>query len=323
MSSVLVTGAAGRIGRRVVERLLSEHHTVTALDLLPLGIDNPALRKVTGELENPLVVKQAIDDVDHIIHLAAQQSSLNADHAHLFQANVEGTRVLLEAAVNADVQRFILASSSEVYAQNTPENNAPADESAPLAPGSFFGLTKQLGEQLVQFYARQYGLQTTILRLSYTQDVDELLNPNSVLSGPLFFLRAKIDQQIKLDHRDVAAHLRQYDDGNEKLVLSCNENGQPFNMTISDSRDIVEGILLALKHPLAVGQVFNLAADDSADFAEALPRIAEITGLPVVTVNFPGTGIGSLISNQLLRETLGFKPVHSFASMLDEAAQTR
>lgn len=320
-SRILVSGAAGRIGRRVVERLLAEGHSVTALDLLPLGLDHKQLHKVTGALENTVVAKQAVEGIDIIFHLGAYMSWLAADSAKLFRANVEGTRTLLEAAANAGVKRFVFASSGEVYPENAP-HYLPIDEAHPLQPNSVYGLTKLLGEEMLQFYARTQNFQITILRFAHTQDATELLDPDSFFSGPRFFLRAKIDQQIKFGNRAVVDLLREYDDGTEKLVLSCNEDGRPYKMGISDSRDIVEAILLTIKHPLAVGQTFNVGANHAVDFADALPRMAELTGLPLVRVNLPGAGVFYETSNRALRDTLGFKSQYSFDMMLQEAAQT-
>jgi UDP-glucose 4-epimerase len=317
---ILVTGAAGRIGRRVVEHLLDDGHKVIALDLQTMGVEHPALSKVTGSLQNPVVAHEAVAGADAILHLAAFTSWLAADSDELFRSNVDGTRILLEAAAYAGSKRVIFASSEQVYPVHTPYY-LPIDENHPLQPHSVFGLSKSLGEELLRFYARQHDMQFTIVRLPQVQDAAELLDPSSPVSGSQFFLRAKIDQYIKHSNRIAVERLRRHDDGSDKLVLSCDDSGRPYRMAICDTRDAVECLLLTLKHPLAVGQTFNLGANQPLDFADTVPRMAEATGLPLVKVNLPGATVNYEISNQALRDTLGFTPRWSFDAMLREAMQ--
>ena len=74
--------------------------------------------------------------------------------------------------------------------------------------------------------------------------LSELLDPASFFSGPRFFLQPKIRQQEGFGNTAVVAALRAIDDGQEALVLSRNEAGRPFRMHITDTRDMVAGILL-------------------------------------------------------------------------------
>ena len=86
---------------------------------------------------------------------------------------------------------------------------------------------------------------------------------------------------------------------------------------------MAQGVLLALDHPEATGRTFNLGATEPVDFADLLPRMAAITGLPVVTVDLPGAGVYYHTSNRLIRDTLGFEPEWTIDRMLDEAARAR
>ena len=78
-----------------------------------------------------------------------------------------------------------------------------------------------------------------ILRFSHTQDASELLDPNSFFSGPRFYLHAKIRQQREFGNDRVAELLESYDDGDNKLVISCSKDGRAHRMGISDTRDTV------------------------------------------------------------------------------------
>lgn len=90
-------------------------------------------------------------------------------------------------------------------------------------------------------------------------------------------------------------------------------------MHITDTRDMAQGVLLALTHQKAAGGIFNLGATETVDFAQILPVMAQMTGLPLLTVDLPGAGVWYHTSNQRIRETLGFEPDWPIMRMLDEA----
>jgi UDP-glucose 4-epimerase len=319
---ILVTGSSGRIGRQIVAALLRQGRTVRGFDLRPSGRQDPGLEEVTGSLDDPAAVAHALEGATDVLHLGAFMSWAAEDREAMFRANVDGSRLLLDAAVAAGVRRFIFASSGEVYPETSPES-LPITENHPLRPTSTYGLTKLLGEELVRFHARQGRMETVILRFSHTQDAAELLDEESFFSGPRFFLRPRIRQQERFGNTAVADRLRAADPGHPAHVLARNAAGRPFRMHITDTRDMAKGILIALDHPDARGGTFNLGATEPVDFAELLPRMAAITGLPIVTVDLPGAGVYYHTSNRLIRDRLGFEPEWTIDRMLDEAARAR
>lgn len=319
---ILVTGSSGRIGRRVVAALLAQARPVRGFDLRASGRQHPGLDEVTGALEDPAAVARAIEGATDVLHLGAIMSWAADDRDAMFRANVEGTRLLLDAAGAAGVGRFVFASSGEVYPETSPEG-LPVTEDHPLRPTSPYGLTKLLGEELVRFHRRHGRMETVILRFSHTQDASELLDEESFFSGPRFFLRPRIRQQERFGNTAVADLLRSADPGHPAHLLARNATGRAYRMHITETRDMVRGVLLALDHPAAPGRTFNLGATEPVDFADLLPRMAAITGLPVVTVDLPGAGVYYHTSNGLIRDTLGFEPEWTIDRMLDEAARAR
>lgn len=315
---ILVTGSAGRVGRAVVASLLDQGRRVRGFDLRASG----ATDEVVGSLDDAAAVARAVEGVAEVLHLGAFMSWAPVDRDRMFATNVEGTRLLLDAAVNTGVRRFVFASSGEVYPENVPDF-LPVTEDHPLRPNSPYGLTKLLGEELVRFHQRAGRMETVILRFSHTQDATELLDEDSFFSGPRFFLRPRVRQQEGFGNTAVADILRAADIGQPAHVLARNQDGRPFRMHITDTRDMVAGILLALDHPNAGGGVFNLGSDEPVDFAETLPNMARMTGLPLVTVDLPGAGVYYHTSNKRIRDTLGFRPVWTMDRMLDEAHAAR
>ncbi|HEV7327535.1 MAG TPA: NAD(P)-dependent oxidoreductase [Bosea sp. (in: a-proteobacteria)] len=322
MSTILITGSAGRVGSRVARQLLDAGHRVTGFDLRASGIDHPAYREVLGGFDDRAAAAEAVQGAEAILHLGAFMSWLPADRERLFTANVEGTRVLLEEAAAVKPKRLVFASSGEVYPENVPDYQ-PIDEDHPLKPRSPYGLSKLLGEEIVRFFERTSGTPATILRFSHTQDASELLDPGSFFSGPRFFLQPKIRQQEGFGNAAAVAALRAIDDGREALVLSRNEAGRPFRMHITDTRDMVAGILLALSDERAAGRTYNLGATAPVDFALALPLMAQLTGLPLKTIDLPGAGVFYETSNARIRTELGYEPQWTFERMIGEAAQAR
>ena len=315
---VLVTGAAGRVGSTAVARLLEAGHAVTGFDLRAMSARAPRLRTVAGSLRDAGALGAACAGADAVLHLASLMSWRPGEADALFATNVVGTRNVLAAAVAAGVSRFVFASSGEVYPEGRPAC-LPIAESHPCRPVSDYGMTKLLGEELVRFYQRRFGLPCVILRFSHVQDAGELLDPESFFSGPRFFLRPKIRQQRELGRAEAVERLRAHDDGTAKLVLSRDERGRAFRMVITETRDIVEGVLLGLTAEAAAGETFNLGTHEAFDFEPALERMARETGLPLARVDLPGPGVFYSTSSERIGAMLGFRSRWSVARMLDEA----
>ncbi len=313
---VLVTGSSGRIGRVAVEALLARGDQVSGLDRVPSG-----RWTARGYSEHAAALQDAATaarGVDAVLHLGAFMSWNENDREKMFRSNVNGTRAVLEAALEAGAKRFVFASSGEVYPENAPLSE-PITEDHPLKPNSFYGLTKVLGEELVRFFQRSTSMETVILRFAHTQNADELLDENSPFSGPRFFLAARIRQQISLGNLEAADLLKRRDPGRPAHILARSQTGRPYRMHITDTRDIVSGLLLALDHPSAAGGTFNLGSTDPVRFDSLLAAMSGITKLPVVAVDLPGPGVSYATSNARIRNMLGYAPEWTIERMLAEA----
>ena len=319
---VLVTGAAGRVGARTVDAFLDAGHSVAGFDARPTGRIADGYTEHVGRLENAPDVADAVADTDVVLHLGAVMSWAPADNARMHRANVEGTRVLLDAASNAGVRRFVFASSGEVYPENAPES-LPLTEDHPLKPNSFYGLTKLLGEELIRYHQRAGKMEIVILRFSHIQDAAELLDEESFFSGPRFFLKPRTRYMESIGNLAHAEILLRNDPGIPSHVLARNGDGRPYMMHISETRDIVAGLKLAAEHPEAAAGTFNLGATEPVEFGWLLERMSAITGYPVIPVDFPGPGVYYRTSNARIREKLGYRPRWTIERMLEEAATAR
>ncbi len=170
MTTAIVTGGAGFIGSHLVDALLAENISVRVIDNYSTGRPEN-LAHVTGQVE--LVEadfaksgswQKLFQDTDWVFHLGALADIVPSIQrpADYFQANVDGTFNVLEAAKNAGVKRFVYAASSSCY--GIPDKY-PTSEDADISPQYPYALTKRLGEELVMHWAQLYKLPAIALRL--------------------------------------------------------------------------------------------------------------------------------------------------------------
>lgn len=173
MDTYLITGAAGFIGSSLAKELLLQGKRVVALDNFCNG-NKAKIEGLIGTFSGQLILKhgdirdlefckEAASGADYILHHAAlasvPQSIVNPK---LFQENNEtGTLNMLLAAKEAQVNRFVFASSSAIYGDS---EVVPISETAPLNPKSPYALNKLMGEYYASFFYQQYGLPTIGLR---------------------------------------------------------------------------------------------------------------------------------------------------------------
>jgi dTDP-glucose 4,6-dehydratase len=177
---VLVTGGAGFIGSNFVRRALTGAYPeladceVVVLDLLTYAgtltnltpvLASSRLRVVEGDIRDPAQVSAVIAGVDAVVHFAAEshvdRSILGA--ADFVSTNVVGTQVLLQAALDGLVGRFVHVSTDEVYGSIA---HGSWPETHPLEPNSPYAASKASSDLLARAYHRTYGLPVCITRCS-------------------------------------------------------------------------------------------------------------------------------------------------------------
>ncbi|MFX1716125.1 NAD-dependent epimerase/dehydratase family protein [Paraburkholderia sp. A1RO-5L] len=168
MSSILVTGASGFVGRSVCRVLAANGHDVTALVRRP-GTSTGAAREwvhsgvdfagLSDEWPRELVP-------DCVVHLAARVHVMNDKAADPFAAfratNVDGTLRVARSARERGARRMVFVSS--VKAAGEFDGGVPFAESMPAAPDDAYGLSKLLAEETLWQYGEESGLEIVILR---------------------------------------------------------------------------------------------------------------------------------------------------------------
>lgn len=177
---VLVTGGAGFIGSHYVRQALSGEYPalrdaeIVVLDKLTYAgseanlaavADSPRLRFVRGDICDSAVVAEVMVGVDLVVHFAAES---HVDRSILGSAdfvltNVLGTQTLLQAALNAEVGRFVHVSTDEVY--GSIEEGSWSEDHV-LEPNSPYSASKASSDLLARSFHRTYGLEVCVTRCS-------------------------------------------------------------------------------------------------------------------------------------------------------------
>jgi UDP-glucose 4-epimerase len=169
MTTVLVTGGTGFLGRHIVSELAAAGVTVVSYNRDHSVSSNSKVVAVQGELFDIPKLARTLADyrVDRVIHTAAQSHpEISIDlPVTTFAANVNGTLALLEATRMSPVTRRVVNLSSECAYGHLDENGLVA-ESAPTLPNTPYGVTKVAGELLGRVYSNLYGLDVVSLRVS-------------------------------------------------------------------------------------------------------------------------------------------------------------
>ena len=158
---LLVTGAAGFIGSTYV-RLVEGEHEVTVLDKLTYAGRRENLPEgvelVEGAIEDPAIVREAMQGADAVVNFAAESHvDRSIDDQDAFaRTHVIGTSVLLDAARELGVGRYLQVSTDEVYGSI---ESGSFTETSPLDPSSPYSATKAAGDLLVSAHAHTYGIE--------------------------------------------------------------------------------------------------------------------------------------------------------------------
>lgn len=162
MDRILVTGATGFIGSRVVDRLVDRGHQVVALvrDVDRAGRIVPEGAKLAeGDLLSPVRLRAAMQDCDAVVHMAALYEVGVADPEPLRRVNVEGTRNLLSAMEDLGVDRGVYTSSLAVFS-DTRGRLRTEEDPVPRGHLSVYDTTKAQAHRLVQ-QANTRGMRMT------------------------------------------------------------------------------------------------------------------------------------------------------------------
>jgi nucleoside-diphosphate-sugar epimerase len=280
---VLVTGAAGFVGGRLVPALDAAGHEVYALDRDAARVaDLPAVA-VEHDLTTP-IEPGTLPAVDAVVHLAQANVPLPKGAPGLLRVNVASTVDLLDHCRRSSAQRFLYASTASVYGPG----DDPFPESAPLAGSDLYAVTKIAGEQLVGCYREHFG--TCIFRFVAPY-------------GP--------GQEARM----IPRLIERIRDGEP---VSLSPGGRP-RMNPIHVDDAVRVLAAALE--LEGHHVLNVAGDEVVSVRELAELIGEAVGRDTVFEETSGGAAGDFVADTTrLHELLSIRPLIPLRTGLHEAA---
>jgi nucleoside-diphosphate-sugar epimerase len=255
---IALTGASGYTGGRLLEALRARGDEVSVL-VRPQSVGDRlrlASRVVVGELGDRAAARRLVEGQEGLVHVAAVYRTAGHPDSYYRDVNVGGTERLLEAALEAGVRRFVHTSTVGVHGD---VKNPPADETAPIAPGDVYQATKAEAEALALRFCRERGLPLCVVR------------PGAIY-GPGETRLLKLFRAIARGRYAIVGSGRSY-----------------YHPVYID--DLVQGFLLALDRPEAVGEAFLVCGPSYVSQAELAALIARHTGGRVLPFRVPAAPI--------------------------------
>ncbi len=257
----LVTGCAGFIGSKLAEELISESYEVVGIDCFSDYYSKKIKEKNMEKLMRSDVfhfveaditqtnLAELLNGVDYIFHQASQ-AGVRASWGKNFKVytdnNILATQMLLEAAKDADIKRFVYASSSSLYGDTLSLPMKETDTPKPISP---YGVSKLAGEHLCYLYWKNFGVRTISLRY-FT----------------VYGIRQRPDMAF---HRFINAMLH----GGKITIYGDGKQTRDFTYI----SDIVEANMLAVDSDVE-GEVFNIGGGSRISLIETIHILERITG---------------------------------------------
>src|SRR5277367_1358713 len=208
----LITGATGLVGSAVARKLRAEGFAVRAL-VRPgsprFQLDGLDLEFVPGDMRDASSVRRAMAGVRHVFHVAADYRLWARDPNEIFAANVNGTRIVMQEAIRAGVERIVYTSSVATLALR--DDGTPADESVGLTVEDGVGAYKRskiAAERLVEAMVASEGLPAVIVNPSTPigpRDVKPTPTGRIIVAAARGRIPAFVDTGLNLVHVDDVA----------------------------------------------------------------------------------------------------------------------
>ena len=307
---ILVTGATGKVGQQLIRALLRSpelgEFKVRALCHDRMLEQRERLEVVRGSIEHRAVAEAAVADVSHVVHLATSKETPDS----IMDVAVKGLFWLLEACrVSTAFERFVLVGGDAGMGHFVYPHPIPVTETQKHSayPGCY-ALSKVLEEVMLEQYYVQYALDGCCLRAPWIMEKDDfkyqLSFGDDVFGGPRW---------CDIVGAERAAQYRR----SGAVPVMLDPQGQPVKRNFVHVDDLTAAILVALKHPKARQQTFNISMDQPVDYGELATYLGETRGLPSVPVPTPYHS--TWLDNTKAKFLLGWRPQVDLRRMTDAA----
>jgi len=307
MRKVLITGGCGFIGSNFIRYLLAEAPDVEIVNLDVLtyagnpenlaGLENDKRYTfVKGDISDADTVEEVVEDAEYVVNFAAESHVDRSIHdpGIFLRTNVRGTLVLLEAALEKRVKRFMQISTDEVYGSLGPQGKFT--ETTPLAPNSPYSASKASADLMVRSFNKTYGLDTVITRCSNNYGPYQF--PEKLI--PLMITNALEDKDLPV-----------YGDG---------MNVRDWIYVLDHCRAI-----WTVLDKGASGEIYNIGGGSEIENINLVKMILQILDKPESHIKFvkdrPGHDRRYAIDCAKIERQLGWKPLTSFEEGLEKTVR--
>jgi len=308
---ILVTGATGKVGQAFIKRVLDDQRTVVRALCHNRKLDaRPRLEVFSGSIQDRASVAEAMAGVTHVLHLATSKETPES----IMDVAVKGLFWLLEACrESATFKQFILIGGDAGMGHFFYPHPLPVTETQKHSayPGCY-ALSKVLEEVMLEQYYIQYDLDGCCLRAPWIMEKDDfkyqLSFGEDVFGGPRW--------KDLVGPERAAAYVKS---GAVPVMLDA--DGKPIKRNFVHVDDLVDAILLAVDHPKARQQTFNVCMDEPVDYGELGAYLAASRGLP--TVEIATQYRSTWLDNTKAKFLLGWRPKYDLRRRTDEAFDYR
>ena len=273
---VLITGAAGLIGKEVTKGLVAAGHDVLATDLVKDDL-SPAQKFVVGDLVSADFISQLDFRCDAIVHLGSIPRPGIASDETVLHNNVIGTYHVFASAVEKRVPLVIYASSLSIYgyawSTGTSPDYVPVDEKHPMHHYESYALSKQVNERSADMWANRSESAFVGLRFPHTHTLSTFV--------------------------EMAQKMREGD----KAII---EQGAKIFWAYLDLRDAVQGILTVIEKGAKGSKTYNFAAPDTYAPKPTREMMAEFH--PTSKIASSISGYDSIIDCSQWSADFGYEP---------------
>ena len=307
---ILITGATGKVGSRFLERIRqSEEHSDTRIRVLchnRTPKPDARLEVVQGNISDRTTVRKAMEGVTHVLHFATCKETPD----EVMDVAVKGLFWLLEECrVSSTFKQIILSGGDCSVGHFFYPHPVPVTEQQKLTayPGCY-ALSKVLEEVMLEQYYIQYDLNGCCLRAPWLMEKDDfkysLSFGENVFGGPRWrdlVGATRADEYVKIG----------------MVPLMLDPKGKPVKRNFVHVSDYVDAILLALDHPAARQQTFNICMDEPVDYQEVSDYLSETRGLRSVEIRTPYWS--TWLDNTKAKFLLGWHPRYDLNCLIEEA----
>jgi UDP-glucose 4-epimerase len=310
MRHILVTGATGKVGTHFIRRVLESEDlrdlTIRALCHNRLPEPRERLEIVSGDISDREAVRTAMSGITHVVHCATCKET----EERVIDVTVKGLFWLLEECrVSKSLKQIILIGGDAALGHFFYPHKLPVtEEQRHSAYPGCYALSKVLEEVMLEQYYVQYGLTGCCLRAPWIMEKDDfkysLAFSESVFGGPRW--------------RDLVGAQSADEYVKRKAVpVMLDPEGHPVKRNFVHVSDLVESMVLALDHPKARQQTFNICMDEPVDYGRVAEYLREMRGMPAVEIKTQYWS--TWLDNSKAKSLLGWRPRFDLKRLIEEA----